>query len=93
MLYDETSKNASKTGSLQGTAGGRSFAVGLFDKDMDTAERLFVCVCRDETNSWLDDRLPLAGLWLFLVEVILSKERIQNYSFFLISRKMKPRKK
>ena len=47
--------------------------------------------CRDVTNSWLDDKLPLAGLWLFLVEVILSKERIQNYSFFLISRKMKPR--
>ena len=33
-------------------------------------------VCRDVTNSWLDDKLPLAGLWLFLVEVILSKERI-----------------
>ena len=49
-------------------------------------------MCRDVTNSWLDDKLPLAGLWLFLVEVILSKERIQNYSFFLISRKMKPRK-
>ena len=48
--------------------------------------------CRDVTNSWLDDKLPLAGLWLFLVEVILSKERIQNYSFFLISRNMKPRK-
>ena len=29
---------------------------------------------RDVTNSWLDDKLPLAGLWLFLVEVILSKE-------------------
>ena len=48
--------------------------------------------CRDVTNSWLDDKLPLAGLSLFLVEVILSKERIQNYSFFLISRNMKPRK-
>ena len=36
-------------------------------------------MCRDVTNSWLDDKLPLAGLWLFLVEVILSKERIQNY--------------
>ena len=41
--------------------------------------------CRDVTNSWLDDKLPLAGLWLFIVEVILSKERIQNYSLFLIS--------
>ena len=47
--------------------------------------------CRDVTNSWLDDKLPLAGFWLFVIEVILSKERIQNYSFFLISRKMKPR--
>ena len=45
----------------------------------------------DVTNSWLNDKLPLAGLWLVLVEVILSKERIQNYSFFLISRKMKLR--
>ena len=47
-------------------------------------------LCIDVTNSLLDDKLPLAGLWLFLVEFILSKERIQNYSFFLISRKMKP---
>ena len=39
----------------------------------------------DVTNSWLDDKLPLADLWLFLVEVI------QNYCFFLISKKMKPR--
>ena len=42
-------------------------------------------VCEDVTNNWVDDKLPLAGLWLVLVEVILSKERIQNYSFFLIS--------
>ena len=48
-------------------------------------------VCGDVTNSRLDDKLPLASLWLFLVEDILSKDRIQNYSFFLISRKMKPR--
>ena len=48
--------------------------------------------CRDVTNSWLDDKLPLAGFWLFVIEVILSKERIQNYSFFLISKNMKPRK-
>ena len=48
--------------------------------------------CRDVTNSWLDDKLPLAGLWLFFVEFILSKEKIQNYSFFLISRNMKPTK-
>ena len=39
----------------------------------------------------LDDKLPLAGLWLVLVEVILSKERIQKNYFFLISRKMKLR--
>ena len=50
-----------------------------------------VSVCGDVTNSLLDNKLPLAGLWLFLVEFILSKERIQNYSFFLISRKMKSR--
>ena len=35
-------------------------------------------MCGDVTNSWLDDKLPLAGLWLVLVEVILSKERVQN---------------
>ena len=45
--------------------------------------------CGHVTNSWLDDKLTLAGLWLFLLEVILSKERIQNYPFFLISKKMK----
>ena len=47
--------------------------------------------CGDITNSWLDGKLPLAGLWLVLVEVIPSKERIQNYSFFLISTKMELR--
>ena len=41
----------------------------------------------DVTNSWLDDKLPLAGLWLVLVEVILSKERIQNYSSSLFQGK------
>ena len=56
------------------------------------AEHNLIKLCIDVTNSWLDDKLPLAGLWLFLVQVILSKERIQNYSFFLISRNMKPRK-
>ena len=30
-------------------------------------------VCGDVTNSRLDDKLPLASLWLFLVEVILSE--------------------
>ena len=47
-----------------------------------------VCVCGDVTISSLDGKLPLAGLWVVLVEVILSKERIHNYSFFLISRRM-----
>ena len=51
----------------------------------------YLLTCRDVTNSRLDNKVPLADLSLFLVEVILSKERIQNYSFFLISRKMKPR--
>ena len=31
-------------------------------------------VCGDVTNSRLDDKLPLASLWLFLVEDILSKD-------------------
>ena len=44
-------------------------------------------MCRDVTNSWLDGKLPLAGLWLFLVEVIFSKEKIQNYSFPLFQEK------
>ena len=48
LHHDETSKNASKTGSIQVTAGGRSFAVGLFHKDIDTAERLF-----DSVTNWL----------------------------------------
>ena len=65
---------------------------GLRKSLITYALRIVFGMCRDVTNSWLDDKLPLAGLWLFLVEVILSKERIQNYSFFLISRKMKPRK-
>ena len=38
-------------------------------------------LCRDVTNSRLDDKLPLADLWLFLVEVILCKKRMQHYSF------------
>ena len=39
---------------------------------------LVIYMCADVTNSWLDNKLPLAGLWLFLVQVILSKERIQT---------------
>ena len=44
-------------------------------------------VCGDVINSLLDDKLPLANLWLVLVEAILSKKRIQNYSFFFIQGK------
>ena len=28
-------------------------------------ERLFFAICGDVKNSWLDDKLTLAGLWLF----------------------------
>ena len=48
-------------------------------------------MCRDVRNSLVDDKLPLGGLWLFSVEVMLFKEIVQNYSFFLISRNVKPR--
>ena len=41
LHYDETSKYGRKTGSVQVTAGGRSYAVGLFDEDIGTAEILF----------------------------------------------------
>ena len=41
LNYDETSKYGRKTGSVQVTAGGRSYAVGLFDEDIGTAEILF----------------------------------------------------
>ena len=41
LHYDETSKYVRTTGSVQVTAVGRSFAVGLFDKDIGTAEKLF----------------------------------------------------
>ena len=41
LHYDETSKYGRKTGSIQVTAGGRSYAVGPFDEDICTAERQF----------------------------------------------------
>ena len=41
LHYDETSKYGRKTGSIQMTAGWRSYAVGIFDEDIGTAERLF----------------------------------------------------
>ena len=31
--------------------------------------------CEDVTNSWLDDKLPLPGLWVFGVEVMLFLEK------------------
>ena len=45
----------------------------------------YLLTCRDVTNSRLDNKVPLADLSLFLVEVILSKERIQrkNSKLFL----------
>ena len=41
LHYDETSKYGRKIGSIQVTAGGRSYAVTLFDENIGTAERLF----------------------------------------------------
>ena len=41
LHYGERSKYRRKTGSVQVTAGERSYTVGLFDKDIGTAERLF----------------------------------------------------
>ena len=49
LHYDETSKYGRKTGSIQVTAGGRSYAVGLFDKDIGTAERQF-----DSVKNYLE---------------------------------------
>ncbi len=41
MHYDETTKYGFKSGSVQVTVGDRYYAVGLFDQDMGTSERLF----------------------------------------------------
>ena len=39
LYYDET-KYGRKTGSIQVTAGGKSYVAGLFDEDIGTAQRL-----------------------------------------------------
>ena len=65
LHYDETSKYGRKAGSIQVTAGGRSYAVGLFDEDIGTAERLFDSIknCLEKTAVHLTkvkktDQLP-----------------------------------
>ena len=50
-----------------------------WDYELKLSGTSYLIDMRDVTNSWLDDKLLLAGLWLFLVDVVLSKERIQNY--------------
>ena len=42
LHYDETSKYGRKTCSIQVTTGRKSYAMGLFDEDICTAERLFL---------------------------------------------------
>ena len=65
LHYDETSKYGRKTVSIQVAAGGRSYAVGLFDEDIATAERLFDSIknCLENTAVHLlkvkkTDQLP-----------------------------------
>ena len=41
LHYDETSMYGRKTDPIQVIAGGRSYAVGLFEEDIGTAKRLF----------------------------------------------------
>ena len=41
MHYDETSKLGKKAGSIQISAGNKTYAVGLFDEDTGSSERLF----------------------------------------------------
>ena len=50
-------KHQRKTGSIQVTAGGRSYAVGLFDEDIGTAERLFDLIkkCLEKTAEHLTE--------------------------------------
>ena len=56
MHYDETTKYGFKSGSVQVTVGDRSYAVGLFDQDMGTSERLFDSIkqCLKETADNLE---------------------------------------
>ena len=49
---------------------------------MSIYQRLFFAIGGDVTNSWLDDKLTLAGLWLFLVSLYsLKKEFRITFSF------------
>ncbi len=41
LHYDETSKFGNRSGSIQVSVGDRSYAIGLFDQDSGTSERLF----------------------------------------------------
>ena len=41
LHYDETRKFGKKAGSIQITAGNKTYAVGLFDEDTGSSERLF----------------------------------------------------
>ena len=58
-------KKKQNTGKTYSRDGGR----GCHDRDIHE-----ILKCGDETNSRVDDKLPLTGLQLFLVGVILSKE-------------------
>ena len=63
--YDETSKLGKKAGSIQITAGSKTYAVGLFDEDTGSSERLFDSIkeCLEKTADNLrqitkSDELP-----------------------------------
>ena len=65
LHYAKTSKYGRETGSIQVTAGGKSYATGLFDEDIGTAERLFDSIknCLEKTAEHLTkvkktDQLP-----------------------------------
>ena len=51
LHYDETSKFGKKAGSIQITAGNKTYAVGLFDEDTGSSERLFDSIkeCLEKT--------------------------------------------
>ena len=55
LHYHETSKYGRKTGSIQATADGKPYAVGPFDKDICTAERLLDLIknCLEKTAEHL----------------------------------------
>ena len=65
LHYDETSKYGRKTGSIQVTRSEKSYAMGLFDEDIGTGERLFDSIknCLEKTGENLTkvkktDQLP-----------------------------------